>query len=126
MKPGKPTVFGLCDRAYVFGLPGNPVSTMVSFQMFVRPLILFLLKAKDTAPRVLEAKVEAPAKCDPQRASVVPATVRFLDGSYHISTAPWRGSSDLVGLARANALIMIPRREGNLEPGETVRFLAME
>jgi molybdopterin molybdotransferase len=126
MKPGKPTVFGYHDKAYVFGLPGNPVSTMVAFQMFVRPLIHFLLKAKNAPAVILEATLERPAKCDPQRASVTPALVRLDRGSYRISTAPWKGSADLAGLARANALIMIPQREGGLEAGDTVRFLFME
>jgi molybdopterin molybdotransferase len=126
MKPGKPTVFGHRGQTYVFGLPGNPVSTMVAFHMFVRPLILFLLKAENTAPKVLDAKLEAPAKCDPERAALVPALVRFDAGQYWIRLAPWKGSSDLVGLSRANALIMIPRRGGTLEPGETAQFMFME
>jgi molybdopterin molybdotransferase len=126
MKPGKPTVFGHRGNTYVFGLPGNPISTMVSFHMFVRPLILFLLKADDTSPKIFEARLEAPAKCDPERASLVPALVRFDAGQYWIKTAPWKGSSDLVGLARANALIMIPQRDGVLESGQTAKFLLME
>lgn len=126
MKPGKPTVFGHRGQTYVFGLPGNPLSTIVSFHMFVRPLILFLLKSENTKPNVLEAKLEAPAKCDPQRASLLPALVRFESGQYRIRTAPWKGSSDLVALSRANALIVIPQREGSLEPGENVQFLPME
>ena len=126
MKPGKPTVFGHRGNTYVFGLPGNPLSTMVAFHMFVRPLILSLLKAENTSPGVLEAILEAPAKCDPEREALVPALVRFERGQYRIRTAPWKGSSDLVGLARANALIMIPRRAGTLEAGETARFLFME
>ena len=126
MKPGKPTVFGHRRQTYVFGLPGNPVSTIVSFHMFVRPLILHLLKAEDTKAKVLEARLDAPAKCDPERTALVPAMVRFEAGQYRISTAPWKGSSDLVGLARANALIMIPRRAGTMEPGETAQFLPME
>ena len=76
--------------------------------------------------KILEAKLEATAKCDPERAALVPAFVRFEGGQYKISTAPWKGSSDLVGLARANALIMIPRRGGTLEPGDTAQFLPME
>ena len=126
MKPGKPTVFGHRGSTYVFGLPGNPISTMVAFHMFVRPLILLLLKAMNTAPRVLEAKLESRAKCDPERAALVPALVRFDAGQYWVKTAPWKGSSDLVGLARANALIMIPRGSGNLEAGQNAQFLFME
>ena len=126
MKPGKPTVFGHRGETFVFGLPGNPISTMVAFHMFVRPLILTLLKAANTNPEVLEAKLESSAKCDPERAALVPALVRFDGGQYWIKTAPWKGSSDLVGLARANALIMIPRRTGNLEAGDTAQFLLME
>jgi molybdopterin molybdotransferase len=126
MKPGKPTVFGHAGPTCVFGLPGNPISTMVSFHMFVRPLILFLLKAADTKPKILRARLEAPAKCDPERAALVPALVRFDTGQYWIHTAPWKGSSDLVGLSRANALMMIPSRSGTLEGGETVQFLSME
>jgi molybdopterin molybdotransferase len=126
MKPGKPTVFGHRDQCYVFGLPGNPLSTIVSFHMFVRPLILFLLKAEHTRPRILEATLDAPAKCDPQRASLVPALVRLENGRYRIVTAAWKGSSDLVGLSRANALIVIPRREGTLDVNETAQFLPME
>jgi molybdopterin molybdotransferase len=126
MRPGKPTVFGHRENTYVFGLPGNPISTMVAFHVFVRPLIRFLLKASNTAPKIFEAKVETSAKCDPERAALVPALVRFESGQYWIKTAPWKGSSDLVGLARANALIMIPRRTGSLEPGDTAQFLFME
>jgi molybdopterin molybdotransferase len=126
MKPGKPTVFGHRGNTYVFGLPGNPISTMVAFHVFVRPLIRFLLKATNTAPKIFEAKVEASAKCDPERAALVPAWVRFESGQYWIKAVPWKGSSDLVGLARANALLMIPRRTGSLEAGDSAQFLFME
>lgn len=126
MKPGKPTVFGHRGQTYVFGLPGNPVSTIVSFHVFVRPLILFLLKAENNSAKILEARLESPVKCDPERAALVPALVRFEAGQYRISTAPWKGSSDLVGLARANALIIIPCREGTMQPGDAAQFLPME
>src|SRR5206468_11983858 len=112
MKPGKPTVFGHRGDTFVFGLPGNPVSTLVAFHMFVRPLILELLKSENTGARILQAQLDAPAKRDPARTAVVPALLRFENGSYRIQTAPWKGSSDLAGLSRANALIVIPQGEG--------------
>jgi molybdopterin molybdotransferase len=126
MKPGKPTVFGHRGDTFVFGLPGNPISTMVAFHMFVRPLILSLLKAQDSGPQIFDATLEAPTKCDPERVALVPALVRFEGGRYWIRTAPWKGSSDLAGLARANALIWIPQRDGTLETGDVARFLRME
>jgi molybdopterin molybdotransferase len=125
MKPGKPTVFGYRGGTFVFGLPGNPVSTIVSFHMFVRPVISSLLREE---PRVdfVEGKLEAPAKCDPERVAIVPAHVRSDAGAFRVRTAPWKGSSDLLGLARSNALVVIPRREGEIASGETVRFLSLE
>jgi molybdopterin molybdotransferase len=126
MKPGKPTVFGFREGAFVFGLPGNPISTTVAFQMFVRPVILSLLHAANIEPLILEATLDAPAKCDRERAALVPALVRFEGGTYRIVTAPWKGSSDLVGLSKANALILIPQGEGVLQAGEKARFLPME
>lgn len=126
MKPGKPTVFGVRGSTFVFGLPGNPVSTIVSFYVFVRPLIAQMLKASPQGMGMLTARLEAAAKCDPERAALVPALVRFADGAYRIQAAPWKGSSDLVGLSRSNALMIIEKREGVLSPGEMVPFLFLE
>lgn len=126
MKPGKPTVFGHRGDTFVFGLPGNPVSTMVAFRMFVRPLILKLLKAGDPASTNLEAQLEVPTRRDPARTAVVPALVRFEGRCYRIRMAPWKGSSDLAGLSRANALVVIPQGEGMIDAGEWVEFFPME
>jgi molybdopterin molybdotransferase len=123
MKPGKPTVFGWRDRTFVFGLPGNPVSTIVSFQLFVRPLIRRLLHARNAGNTLLEAVLSAEARCDPAREACIPASVSFRDGRYHLATVPWKGSSDLIGLSRANAYVLIPRREGVLAEGARVRFI---
>lgn len=126
MKPGKPTVFGHRGDTFVFGLPGNPVSTMVAFRMFVRPLILKLLKAEDTASTNLEAQLDVATRRDSSRTAIVPAMVRFEERRYRIRTAPWKGSSDLAGLSRANALVVIPHGEGMIEAGEWVEFFSIE
>jgi molybdopterin molybdotransferase len=126
MKPGKPTVFGHRGETFVFGLPGNPVSTIVAFHMFVRPLILSLLKAQDAQPGTLRARLESPARRDPARTAIVPALVRFDGECYRIRTAPWKGSSDLSGLSRANALIVIPQGEGAMETDAWADFLTLE
>ena len=125
MKPGKPTVFGWRDRTFVFGLPGNPVSTIVSFQLFVRPLLRRLLHAGTGRGAFLEAALTAPVRCDPVRAACVPARARFEHGEYRIGPVRWMGSSDLVGLARANAYLLVPRRDGELSEGARVDFIPM-
>ena len=125
MKPGKPTVFGSKGRTFVFGLPGNPVSTIVSFQLFVRPLIRRLLHRSGVGDELLEAKLEQEVRCDPVRTACVPASVRFGDGAYRLKTVQWKGSSDLVGLSRANAYVLIPKQDGSLTPGSRVRFIPM-
>jgi molybdopterin molybdotransferase len=126
MKPGKPTVFGYREQTFVFGLPGNPVSTIVAFRMFVTPVMRSLLKATAGGLGTLRACLEAPAKCDPARTAIVPALVRFEGQSYRIRTAPWKGSSDLAGLSRANALVVIPKAEGSLQSGDWVDFFSLE
>jgi molybdopterin molybdotransferase len=126
MKPGKPTVFGHRGDTFVYGLPGNPVSTLVAFRMFVRPLILKLLKAEDTASANLEARLDVSTRRDSSRTAIVPALVRFEERSYRIRTAPWKGSSDLAGLSRANALVVIPHGEGMINAGEWVEFFSIE
>ncbi len=123
MKPGKPTVFGHRDKTFVFGLPGNPVSTMVSFQLFVRPLIRLLLQAADVDGTVLEAVLNEKMRCDNVRFACVPASVRFRNGSYRLSRVKWKGSSDLVGLSQANAYVLLPSQEGWLEAGAVVKFI---
>lgn len=125
MKPGKPTVFGWRGDRFVFGLPGNPVSTIVAFQLFVRPLIRMLLHLAAPATTLLDATLESEARCDPAREACVPASVRFADGRYRLALVPWKGSSDITGLAKANAYVMIPRQGGVLEAGSEVRFIPM-
>jgi len=126
MKPGKPTVFGYRNDTFVFGLPGNPVSTIVAFRMFVTPVLQSLLKSAPSGPRMLRARLETAEKCDSARTAIVPALVRFEGESYWIKTAPWKGSSDLAGLSRANALVVLPQAEGSLQRGDLVDFLSLE
>jgi molybdopterin molybdotransferase len=123
MKPGKPTVFGCRGETFVFGLPGNPVSTIVAFHLFVRPAIDSLVKVEDAAPGPLRARLDAPARRDPARAAIVPADVRFDGQTYCIRTAPWKGSSDLAGVSRANAMVVIPQGDGAMAEGEWAEFL---
>ena len=123
MKPGKPTVFGWKNQTFVFGLPGNPVSTIVSFQLFVRPLIHRLLQLNDSSNNFLEAVLTEKVRCDPTRTACVPAGVSFENGQYRLELVSWKGSSDLIGLSRANSYVLIPCQDGFLRKGTNVRFI---
>lgn len=126
MKPGKPTVFGIRGKTFVFGLPGNPVSTIVAFRMFVAPVIRGLLQVEGTTGQKLYARLESATKRDAARTAIVPAHVHFNGTSYGIRIASWKGSSDLAGVSRSNALVVIPAGDGDAPAGEWLEFFSLE
>jgi len=107
MKPGKPTVFGARGRSVVFGLAGNPVSTLVGFHLFVRPCLRRMMGRSDAAWQVLEARLLAPARARDDRVNFAPAVLRHDAGGWAAVPLPTHGPADLVGFSRANALLML-------------------
>lgn len=121
VKPGRPLNFGRIDRALFFGLPGNPVSAMVTFYQFVQPALLCLAGAAYTRPTVLRARAaEAfPGKSgrtEFQRAILSPAA----DGTPEVTRAGPQGSGRLSSMARANCLVVLPAQGAAIEPGDWV------
>ena len=122
IRPGKPVVFGLCQGKPVFGLPGNPVSTMVTFDLFVRPAIDILSGVAATGLPFVEAVVT-------ERLSEKPGLTHFLPAitEYHqpprVTPLVWQGSGDVVAMSRANCLLVVPPDRENIEPGEHVQVL---
>lgn len=108
MKPGKPLTFGKRGRSRVFGLPGNPVSGLVGFEIFVRPL----LAAVAHDPGLLRPRVRAIAgRRIPgagERTLFVPSQAQLADSGWAVEPVEWHGSGDLTGLARANAFAIVP------------------
>jgi molybdopterin molybdotransferase len=131
LKPGKPVWFGILRRpaappTLVFGLPGNPASSLVCFELFVRPAIQILAARPRAAwhlPRAV-ARLVAPAKSPPDRPVFLPCRLRSSgsDG-LEAEPLPWTGSSDLVGLATADGLLALPAGGGRHEPGAEVEVL---
>jgi molybdopterin molybdotransferase len=122
IRPGKPVVFGLCQGKPVFGLPGNPVSTMVTFDLFVRPAIDILSGAPPTGLPLVEAVIT-------QRLSEKPGLTHFLPAITEYGQPPrvtplvWQGSGDVVAMSRANCLLVVPPDRENIELGERVQVL---
>jgi len=110
MKPGKPILFGTHDRGLVFGLPGNPVSTIVGFHLFVLPALRRMMGWVDPAPPTVRATLAAPVKVRGERQAFVPAVLRREGETWVAKAVETRGSADLVGFSRADALVV-------LEPG---------
>jgi molybdopterin molybdotransferase len=120
IRPGKPLVFGRVQEKFFFGLPGNPVSTFVTFELFVRPAIA-LLGGRAPEPAVtLRARLAQPLRQNPALSAFLPARVQAAGGDPVVELVGWQGSGDLVGLAAANCLLVIPPGKAELAPGDWV------
>jgi molybdopterin molybdotransferase len=111
MKPGKPVWFGLRqqDRAvnYVFGLPGNPVSSMVCCELFVRTALRRLMGESDCRPQPVMAALEHDYVGRADRPTYHPARLTWLPTGPAVSLVRWHGSSDLCGTVAANAMVFL-------------------
>jgi molybdopterin molybdotransferase len=125
VKPGKPISFGVHDGTLVFGLPGNPVSSLVCFELFVRPAALALQGARDAEPRFWPGVLANALKRNAERDEFVRARLR-VDGA-RVLVEPLSGQEShmIVRAAAADALVHAPRGEGAIEAGATVRYLAL-
>jgi molybdopterin molybdotransferase len=120
IRPGKPIVFAKRDETYFFGLPGNPVSTSVTFNVFVRPAIRRLQNDPNPLPKTVRAVLSKPLKDSSSRRSYLPARLCIEDGRAMIESLKWGGSSDLVAFMRANALIIVREDVHEIPEGEIV------
>jgi molybdopterin molybdotransferase len=121
MKPGKPTLFGVNGAKLVFGLPGNPVSTFVQFELFIAPL-LYRMQGLPCSPREAMLPLAASfTRKNADRHEYLPA--RVADGVAQL--IGYMGSGHLTALADADALVLIPRGTNTLQAGERVnaRFI---
>jgi molybdopterin molybdotransferase len=126
VKPGKPISFGARGETLVFGLPGNPVSSLVGFELFVRPTVAALQGAAEPGPRFESGRLEVPLRRNPVRDELVRA--RRVAGAGGSALVPLSGQDShmIVRAAAADALVLVPRGKGELEAGETVRYLRVE
>jgi molybdopterin molybdotransferase len=135
LRPGKPLWFGVKSfaerRVLVFGLPGNPVSSLVCYELFARPAIAALSGRGFVAPPTISAKLSHAFHYKGGRASCLPAAIKrysmndCVGGGASgalpdVEILPWRGSADLVALARANALVRLGVEPRNLPSGALV------
>jgi molybdopterin molybdotransferase len=118
IRPGRPAVFGVCGGKPVFGLPGNPVSTMVTFELFVVPAIDLLGGAEPRPLPIFRARLGHALNERSELTHFLPARVRTVQGSPEVSALPWQGSGDIVALAESNAFLVVSPDKLNWEAGE--------
>ena len=122
-KPGKPLTFATIGGALAFGLPGYPVSSLVTFEVFVRPALLKMQgRLRVFRPRV-EVEVEHDLQPDPVRPEYQRAAVRWHDGRLVARTTGAQGSSRLLSMVGANALLEIAPADRSLPAGQRVPAL---
>jgi molybdopterin molybdotransferase len=119
LRPGKPTWFGTRDGTLIFGLPGNPVSAMVTFQLFVRPAIRAMLGAREVVDRATAILEEDYSK-QPGRAHLVRCRLELRDDGWHARPTGAQGSHVLTSMLGADALAVIPTAAATVRSGERV------
>lgn len=137
IQPGRPIVFGRCGSdsrssstpgggvrpTYFFGLPGNPVSTMVTFELFVLPLVEALGGMKARKLVFLRARLKSPIQTKPGLKRFLPAIISGEFEDAQVELAPWGGSGDIAHTARANCYVVIGPEGKAIPSGEWVPLL---
>ena len=125
VRPGKPVSFGVRGATLVFGLPGNPVSSLVGCELFVRPAVLALQGAADPGPRFAAGTIGVTVSRNPGRDDLLRARTTVTEDGVSLEPVGGQESHMIVRAAEADALVLVPRGEGELAAGSVVRYLAL-
>jgi len=125
VKPGKPVAFGVRGQTLVFGLPGNPVSSLVGCELFVLPAVAGLQGAAEPGPIYRDGRLARDVRRNPQRDEFLRARTRRSDDGVVLEPVSGQESHMIVRAAAADALVYAPRGEGELAAGERVRYLPL-
>lgn len=126
MRPGRPLAFGTIGRTPAFGLPGNPVSAMISFEQFVRPAMRKMSGLKKMFRSTLTAVMDEPVATKTGLTHFLRCRLRREPDGYHACTTGAQGSGILMSMAEANALIIIPETVGNVHAGDRVNVQVLD
>jgi molybdopterin molybdotransferase len=122
IQPGQPLVFGRAAGKFIFGLPGNPASTMITFELFARAALELLSGAAEAPLHLLQARLTREFRHRPGLTRFLPAKLS-ADGA-ELTPSGWQGSGDVGAMARANAFLVAEHDRESWGPGELMRVLA--
>jgi molybdopterin molybdotransferase len=120
MQPGRPLAVGRIGTAQFFGLPGNPVASMLTFMLFVRPAIAKLLGRRQLFPETFAARAVEPMRKKTARREFKRGVLEFRQGAWEVRTTGPQGSGILSSMVAGNCLIVLDEERGDVAPGETV------
>jgi len=123
IRPGRPTVFARCGEKFFFGLPGNPVSTMVAFELFVALAIQLLAGGRAEPLRFLKARLAQPVRTILGLTCFLPARLEGAADEVTVQAVPWQGAGDVVALTQSNCFLVVPDTEAELTAGSWVNVL---
>ena len=126
LKPGKPLAFGRIGECFIYGLPGNPVSTIVTFLLVAKPALGHLCGARDSTPLRIEARLESPLSHTPGRAEYQRGVLDDVDGGLEVRVTGDQSSNRLSTFREANCLIEVPGPAGDLPAGSTVQVIPFD
>ncbi|HYM11239.1 MAG TPA: gephyrin-like molybdotransferase Glp [Bryobacterales bacterium] len=125
IRPGKPLVFGRAREKFFFGLPGNPLSTMVTFEVFARATIELLGRVADVSLRFLHARLGADFRHKPGLTRFLPAMLSGCRDEVTVVPVKWQGSGDVGALTRSNCLLVAAAGREEWKAGEWMPVLPL-
>jgi molybdopterin molybdotransferase len=125
VKPGKPVYFGARERTLVFGLPGNPVSSLVGCELFVRPAVHALQGAAEPGPAYEVGALSVAVRRNPQRDQLLRARRTLTPDGVLLELLSGQESHMIARASTADSLVLVERGDGELPPGTTVRYLRL-
>lgn len=126
MRPGKPLAYGNIKGIPLFGLPGNPVSSMISFEQFVRPTILKMSGHMKIFRKAIRARIMEDYDKKPGLVNFVRGRVSGSDGNWQVTTTGEQGSGILKSMVKANGLIVLPEEISSVKAGDVVAVQLLE
>ncbi len=125
LRPGKPTLFGKKDKTLIFALPGNPVATFVTFELFVYPAIRKMTGNMTFNRPVIDAVLEVDYEAKKKRTEYRPAYIKQVGDRLCVSPVEWHGSADLLSTTNANCLLIVHSETDKLISGQMVRVMLL-
>ncbi|MFO0793084.1 MAG: gephyrin-like molybdotransferase Glp [Candidatus Brocadiaceae bacterium] len=126
LRPGKPVIFGKKDRTFIFALPGNPVASFVTFELFIYPTIRKMMGFSTLHRTTVKAIVETELLVKRKRREYRPAHLSTQNNQWHVSPVEWHGSADLLSTTRANSLLIVREDAEKYAAGQLADVIVLD